>query len=286
MILDAHAHLWQRDRTPQPWIDPVSMAPIDRDFWLDDLRAAQREAGIEGTILVQSANSPQETLGLLALAGGPDDTVRGVVGWIDLTSDVPAQLERVRKALGGEYLVGIRHLAHQDPDDHWLRRPDVGAGLEALAEAGLVFDLVVRPDQLGDAAAVVAEHPAVSFVLDHLGKPPIAGGDLVDWSRGLRAVAESPNVSAKLSGLVIEAEWSSWSIDDLREPVDLALEVFGPSRLMFGSDWPLTRVTGGLTGWVDAARELASPLSHGERDDIFGGTAAAVYRSVHSSRKA
>jgi len=286
MILDSHAHLWQRERTPQPWIDSASMAPIDRDFWLDDLREAQREAGIEGTILVQSANSASETLDLLALAKGPhDDAVRGVVGWIDLTGDVSSQLQSVRRAPGGDRLVGIRHLAHQDPDDRWLRRADVGAGLEALAEAELVFDLVVRPDQLADAAAVVAEHPAVTFVLDHLGKPPIAGGDLADWSAGLRAVAASPNATAKLSGLVIEAEWSSWSIDDLREPVELALEVFGPNRLMFGSDWPLTRVAGGLTSWVDAARDLTSELSQGERDHIFGGTAATVYNLLSSPRK-
>ena len=283
MILDSHAHLWQRERTPQPWIDGASMAPIDRDFWLGDLREAQRKAGIEGTILVQSANSASETIDLLALAADPG--VRGVVGWIDLTADVASQLQSVRQAPGGDHLVGIRHLAHQDPDDHWLRRTDVGAGLEALSEAGLVFDLVVRPDQLADAAATVAEHPAVTFVLDHLGKPPIAGGDLAEWSAALRAVAASPNATAKLSGLVIEAEWTSWSIDDLREPVELALEVFGPNRLMFGSDWPLTRVTGGLTSCVDAARDLTSELSQGERDDIFGGTAAAVYNPLSSPRK-
>jgi L-fuconolactonase len=283
VILDSHAHLWRRDRTPQPWIDGASMAPIDRDFWLDDLHEAQREAGIDGTILVQSANSASETIDLLSLAADPG--VRGVVGWIDLTTDVASQLERVRQTSGGDHLVGIRHLAHQDPDDHWLRRPDVGTGLEALAEAGLVFDLVVRPDQLADAAALAAEHPAVTFVLDHLGKPPIAGGDLTVWSAGLRAIAASRNVHAKLSGLVIEADWSTWSIDELREPVELALEAFGPSRLMFGSDWPLTRVTGGLTSWVDAARDLTSGLSQSERDDIFGRTAAGVYRPVPPPRK-
>lgn len=283
MILDSHAHLWRRERTPQPWIDGASMAPIDRDFWLDDLHEAQREAGTDGTILVQSANSASETIDLLALAADPG--VRGVVGWIDLTADVASQLERVRQAPGGDHLVGIRHLAHQDPDDHWLRRTDVGTGLEALAEAGLVFDLVVRPDQLADAAAVVAEHPAVAFVLDHLGKPPIAGGDLADWAAGLRGVASSPNVHTKLSGLVIEADWSSWSIDELREPVELALEVFGPSRLMFGSDWPLTQVTGGLASWTDAAHHLTSGLSQSERDDIFGRTAAAVYNPLSAPRK-
>ena len=283
MILDSHAHLWRRERTPQPWIDSASMAPIDRDFWLDDLHEAQREAGIDGTILVQSANSASETIDLLSLAADPG--VRGVVGWIDLTADVASQLESVRQTPGGDHLVGIRHLAHQDADDHWLRRPDVGTGLEALAEAGLVFDLVVRPDQLADAAAVVSEHPAVTFVLDHLGKPPIAAGDLAGWSAGLRAVAASPNAHAKLSGLVIEADWSSWSIDELREPVELALEVFGPSRLMFGSDWPLTRLTGGLTSWADAARDLTSGLSQSERDDIVGRTAASVYRPIPSPRK-
>jgi L-fuconolactonase len=276
MILDAHAHLWRRNRTPQPWIEGTEMAPIDRDFWLDDLRDAQDEAGIDGTVLVQSANSTAETLDLLAIAD--DRAVVGVIGWVDLAGDVAFQLGDLRRAKGGRSLVGIRHLAHQDADDHWLLRPDVGSGLESIAEVGLVFDLVVRPDQLGDAAVVASQHPAVTFVLDHLGKPPIASGDLVGWSKNLRAVAALPNVSAKLSGLVIEAGWSTWTVDDLRGPVQLALEVFGPTRLMFGSDWPLTELARGLPSWLDAAGELTASLSQQDRDDIFGGTAASVYR--------
>jgi L-fuconolactonase len=277
-VLDAHAHLWTRARTPQPWIDPVSMAAIDRDFGVPELAEVQAGAGIDGAIVVQSSNSADETGDLLALVDGA--AVRGVVGWVDLEGDVRRQVGALQvDALAGtpRGLVGIRHLAHQDPDPAWLGRPAVGRGLDTLAALGLPFDLVVLPGQLPLAAEVARAHPGTRFVLDHLGKPPLASGDLTAWRADLAAFAPLDNVVAKLSGLAIEGDWVGWGAADLREPVEHALTVFGPSRLMFGSDWPLVRLTRGLGAWLEALRELTGSLSADEKSDVFAGTARRSY---------
>ncbi|MDN4613914.1 amidohydrolase family protein [Leifsonia sp. F6_8S_P_1B] len=276
-VLDAHAHLWTRASTPQPWIDPGSMAAIDRDFGVADLGEAQQAAGIDGALLVQSSNDLRETRDLLALVDGA--AVRGVVGWVDLEGDVAQQLEELGGGAGEvpAGLVGIRHLAHQDPDPQWLGRPAVGRGLDALGDLGLPFDLVVLPAQLPLAAEVARAHPGTRFVLDHLGKPPLASGDLAAWRSDLAALGRLDNVVAKLSGLAIEGDWAGWTVDDLREPVEAALAAFGPSRLMFGSDWPLVRLTRGLDAWLEALRTLLGDLSGDERAAVFAGTAERTY---------
>ena len=176
-IIDAHAHLWQRARTPQDWIDPAAMPALDQDFWLPELHEMQHAAGIDGAILVQSVNSAQETRDLLAAS--EDQSVFGVVGWVDLDGDVPAQLDALAGEVGGDRLVGIRHLAHEDPDPQWLARPSLD--FATLADRGLTFDLVVHPHQLAMAAQVVEANPNTRFVLDHLGNPPIASGELEGW---------------------------------------------------------------------------------------------------------
>ncbi|WP_172592029.1 amidohydrolase family protein [Subtercola boreus] len=273
-VIDTHAHLWRRSRTPQPWIDPASMAVIDRDFWFEDLALMQRQSGIDGAVLVQSVNDTQESVDLLSLVDGR--AVLGVIGWIDLEQDVAAQLAALREQPGGHRLLGIRHLAHLDLDPEWLLRPTVD--LAALGDAGLPFDLVVRADQLGIAEHAVAAHPRTRFVLDHLGNPPLTSGDLAGWRHDLGSLARHENVVVKLSGLTLQTDWSNWSVDDLREPVDVALDHFGPSRVMFGSDWPLVTLASDAPSWVDIVRELVPTALH---DNVFGGTAERVYLEEH-----
>jgi len=246
------------------------MAAIDLDFWTHDLEAAQRETSIRGTILVQSANRRNETRDLLMTVDGI--IVRGVVGWVDLEGDVEGQVAEL-----GAGLVGVRHLAHQDPDPAWLVRESVGRGFEQLAALGLPFDLVVQHSQLELAAKVASSHPEVTFVLDHIGKPPIATGDLESWSLGIQALAASSNVVAKLSGLTIEANWGRWSSADLHTAAAVAIDAFGPERLMFGSDWPLVNLTGGLTRWMEAAAELTDTFSADEQDAFYVENAMAFY---------
>jgi L-fuconolactonase len=260
MIVDAHAHMWRRERTPQPWIEPDTMAAIDADFWTDELAAAQRSQGINGAIVVQSSSTVSETLDLLEASDGR--TILGVVGWVDLESDVARAIAKLRNANGGRYLVGIRHPAHQDPDVAWLARKGVGAGLEQLADHGLPFDLVVRADQLETAEDMVSAHPGVNFVLDHLGKPPIASSDLDTWRRNIASIAAHPNVVAKLSGLAIEADWHGWTAEQLEPVIRTALDEFGPKRLMFGTDWPLIELTRGARTWISTALALVPNEHH------------------------
>ncbi|MFC6937661.1 amidohydrolase family protein [Actinomadura yumaensis] len=171
----------------------------------------------------------------------------------------------------------MRHQVQAEPDPEWLLRPDVARGLTAVAAAGLVYDLVVLPHQLPACAEAAAAHPELTFVLDHLGKPGIAAGELSPWTAGLRALAALPNTTAKLSGLVTEADWDAWTTADLRPYTEEALELYGPDRLMFGSDWPVCRLAASYETVLETARELTRHLAPTERAAVFSTTALRVY---------
>lgn len=275
-LIDAHLHLWELDRHPQPWIDPGSMSEIARDFTVRDAAAELGGHGIADAVVVQADNSLSETEDLLAAAG---TVIKAVVGWVDLLGDVPAQLAHLRRRPGGEALVGVRHLAHLEPDPSWLLRPDVVAGLAAVAEAGLAVELVVRAHQLPVVTKLAGALPAASFVLDHLGKPPLlaGGADLERWRTDLADLARRSNVVAKVSGLGLEADHLGWTAASLRPAVDHALETFGPDRLMFGSDWPLVRLTRGYTAWWETYLQLTAALGAAEQKAIDHGTARRTY---------
>ncbi|MFF0256859.1 amidohydrolase family protein [Micromonospora zamorensis] len=277
-IVDAHHHLWVRARHPQPWIDPVTMAAIDADFEPADLASVARAVGVTATVVVQSIASEAETVDLLAVAAG-DTLVRGVVGWVDLTADdVAERLGRLRATPGGERLVGIRHLVQSEADPAYLDRPDVRRGIAAVGAAGLVFDLLVRQHQLPMAARLAQDLPEVRFVLDHLGKPALGRPEMTEWARGLRALAASPNTTAKLSGLVTEVERSPWTTGDLRPAVEGALDTFGPDRLMYGSDWPVCLLASSYRRWVEALAELLGDHDEADQALLWGDTARRVYR--------
>jgi L-fuconolactonase len=205
--------------------------------------------------------------------------VAGVVGWTDLTRpDVVDELARLRETPGGRHLRGIRHQVQGERDAGWLLRPDVRRGLAAVADAGLVYDLVVLPRQLPACAQAAAEHPGLTFVLDHLGKPPIATGALDPWAGAVRAVAALPNTVCKLSGMVTEAGPARWTPGDLRPYTDTVLEAFGPDRMMFGSDWPVCTLAASYDQVLRTAEELTETLNENERQSVFTGTATRVYR--------
>ncbi|MEV4711240.1 amidohydrolase family protein [Micromonospora sp. NPDC049374] len=277
-IVDAHHHLWVRARHPQPWIDPVTMAAIDADFELADLAPLARATGVTSTVVVQSIASARETVDLLRVAAD-DILVGGVVGWVDLTADdVADRLDRLRAAPGGQRLVGVRHLVQSETDPAYLDRPDVRRGIAAVGAAGLVFDLLVRQHQLPMAARLAQDLPEVRFVLDHLGKPALGTREFDHWKRDLRALAEAPNTTAKVSGLTTEVPRSPWAVADLRPAVDHALDVFGPQRLMFGSDWPVCLLATSYPRWIEAVTELLGDLDATDRAAFWAGTARRAYR--------
>jgi L-fuconolactonase len=275
--IDAHVHVVHRQGGGELLADRQPGTP-HATFGPEALRHALAADGFDATILIQLAPTTEETLELLALASATS-FVAGVVGWVDLTApDVRAAIAALRAAPGGDLLVALRHRVHAETDPDWLDRLDVRRGLAAVAESGLAFHLSVRTRELRAATEVARALPELRLVLDHLARPPIASGDLTGWGRALLALAEQPNVSATISGLVSQAPWHTWSLDDLRHPVELAVDAFGPQRLMVGSDWPLCLSVGSYSDATDTVRLVLSDLPALDQAQILGTTAERVYR--------
>ena len=276
-VIDAHHHLWDPARAEYPWMND-ELAAIRRRFGVEDLVPLLDASGVEATVLVQTRASDEESREFLATAGG-SDRIAGVIAWADLTSPAIAdELGALRASPGGDRLVGIRHQVHDEPDPDWLRRPDVRRGLAAVEAAGLVYDLLVRARELPAAMDTVHALPGLRFVIDHLAKPPIRERAMSPWAERLAGFGGLPNAWCKLSGLVAEADWERWTIDDLRPYVEHALRVFGPRRLIFGSDWPVSLVGAPYARVVETAWVLVEGLAEADRAAVMGGTAVEVYR--------
>ncbi|MFH8798624.1 amidohydrolase family protein [Streptomyces sp. NPDC017936] len=282
MTVDAHHHVWDLSVRDQDWLTGPELRPLRRDFTLADLLPEARAAGVDRTVLVQTVTVAEETPELLALAAS-HDLVAGVVGWTDLTRpDVADELARLRALPGGRYLKGVRHQVQGEPDPDWLLRADVRRGLSAVADAGLVYDLVVLPHQLPACVRAAAGLPGLTFVLDHLGKPPVASGALEPWASDVEALAGLPNTVGKVSGLVTETDRTLWGggtrlLAPLRPYWDTVLRAFGPGRLMFGSDWPVCTLAASYAQVRSLTAGLAGGLSRDERDQLLDGTATRVY---------
>ncbi|MEY9996324.1 L-fuconolactonase [Streptomyces sp. V4I8] len=273
-VVDAHHHVWDLSVRDQDWITGPELQPLRRNFTVADLDPEVRAAGVDRTVLVQTITVPEETPEFLALAA-EHDLIAGVVGWTDLTRpDVAEELARLRELPGGRYLKGIRHQVQGEPDPEWLLRADVRRGLAAVTDAGLVYDLVVLPHQLPACVKAAADHPGLTFVLDHLGKPPIASGERAPWETAVRSLAALSNTVCKLSGMVTEADPASWTVDDLRPYAGVVLDAFGPDRLMFGSDWPVCTLAASYRQVFDTAMELTG---ESDQQQIFETTAIRVY---------
>ena len=278
-MVDAHHHFWDPARFDYPWLAGAELAPIRRRFGPEDLRPLLGEAGVDRTVLVQTISDLAETREFLATAERTE-FVAGVVGWADLTDPrLPDVLRELRRGPGGSRLVGVRHQVHDEADPGWLLQPDVQGGISAVGEAGLVYDLLVRARELPAAVETARGHPGVSFVLDHLAKPRIAGGDFDRaWSEALAPLAELPNVDCKLSGMVTEADWASWKAEDLQPYLERVLELFGPERCLFGSDWPVCLLAAGYGQVLEALRASLAGLGETARAGVLGGNASRLYR--------
>jgi L-fuconolactonase len=281
-IVDAHQHFWLYGTYQTSWMevppyadDPV-FTPIRRSFQPHDLWPEMEAVGVRATITVEAADGVEENEALLTHAHAHAWIV-GVVGWIPL--ERPEEAARILEALGREpKFVGVRHLVNVEPDPDWIVRENVIEGLQVLASQGLVFDYVgILPRHLEHVPSLAERIPDLRIVIDHIGKPPIASREFEPWGMLLRRAAQAPNVYAKLSGLDA-GEADRWSAAELVPYVDYALELFGPERLMFGSDWPVAIVRGGYAKvWQETQTALAG-LSQDERDQILGETAIRVYR--------
>jgi L-fuconolactonase len=255
-----------------------AMNPVRRAFAPDDLRGTLGEEQIDGTVLVQTLSSAQETREFLHLAAATG-FVHGVVGWVDLTSPgVADDLDALLDDPAGRWLAGIRHQVHDEPDPDWLARADVRRGLAAVQARGLTYDLLIRPRELPAAVDTVRNFPGLQFVLDHIAKPRIADGRDDPWGQRMPALAAQPNVAVKLSGMVTEADWATWSVPALRPFVSKVVEWFGVRRLMFGSDWPVCLLAGSyhavLAGLIDAL----PAMSPAELDQVLGMNALRIYQ--------
>lgn len=276
MIVDAHHHFWDPARADYPWLTD-DLGPIRRAFGPADLAPLAAAADVDATVLIQTRSSVTETEEFLEIAAA-SPLVRGVVGWVDLTDPaVGDTIARLRSGPGGRRLIGVRHQVHDEPDPDWLDGPDVRRGIAAVGREGLAYDLLVRARELPAARRVVADLSEVRFVVDHLAKPAIRRGADPAWEAGVAAFRGLSNVWWKLSGLVTEADWAAWRTADLRPFVERILDVAGPDRILFGSDWPVCLLAADYQTVVTTARTLVAELSPAERNAVFGGTALAAY---------
>lgn len=283
-MIDCHIHLWDLAARPVPWLTGSDQAwatgeelrPLRRSFMPADLDQVARPEGATRTVVIQAFNDPGETADMLAIAAG-GGLVRAVVGWTDLTApDVADQIAAYRELPGGCSLTGIRHPLISEPDPDWLGRPAVRSGLRTLGETGLSFGLTVFERQLPGAVATVRSVPECLFTLDHMGGPPVESGADGGWAAGVADLGRCENVVAKLSG----AHASPMSAAALRPYFEALLEAFGPSRLMIGSDWPVSSLTAPYADIYGTYRDLIAALSPAEQTAILTGTASRVYPPV------
>jgi len=278
MKIDAHQHFWQPARGDYDWM-PQDSVILNRAYGPADLASTLDANGIVGTVLVQAAASVQETEYMLGLADATP-SIKGVVGWIDFEDETNlAQLERF--AAHPKFL-GVRPMIQDIPDVDWMLRKDVQWAYRAIIDLDLTFDALGFPQHLANFATLMRRYTEMRVVYDHCMKPQIrdqrSGKDaLSEWSDGMSLLAEETTGCCKFSGLVTEAD-DGWTIEDLRPFAEHVLGAFRASRVMWGSDWPVSRLQAEYGDWHDVAQRLTGDLSADERADIFGGTAARFYR--------
>jgi L-fuconolactonase len=274
MHIDAHQHFWRYDQREYGWIDD-SMVALRRDFLPADLKPELERNGFQGCVAVQARSTVEETRWLLELAERAP-FILGVVGWVDLRS--PRLRPELESFAGMSKLVGVRHIVQSETDDRFLLQPDFLRGIAILEEFDLAYDILIYTKHLPVAAEFVRRFPRQRFVLDHLAKPPIKSGAVDAWESGIRELASFPNVYAKVSGLVTEADWRSWKPEDIRPYLKVAFECFGAKRLMIGSDWPVCTVAGSYSRVMDVVKDYISKHSAQEENGVLGGNAAKFWK--------
>lgn len=273
-VIDAHQHFWDLKQVSYPWLLPA-YGPIYRTFTPEGLEPQLKAAGVDGTVLVQSANSFEDTRAMLGNAAR-HSWIEAVVGWVPLTE--PRIAERALDVfMANPKFKGIRHLIHDEPDTEYLLKPELLEGLKLLASQGLTFDVVsVLPRHLEHVPTIAAKVP-VKIVIDHLSKPPIKDGGWEPWASLIKRASQHPNVYAKISGLNTAADWEHWKAGDLERYISHALECFGAKRLMFGSDWPVAVLAGDYAKVWCETNAVLDTIAPESKAQILGATATEFY---------
>lgn len=271
--IDAHHHLWRYVPEEYPWMTE-SMGSLRRDYLLSDLNAVAQAAGVTGTVAVQARQTLAETEWLSQIAA-QSSFIRGVVGWAPLVdAGVGGLLERLASL---PRLKAVRHVLHDEPDDFYMLREDFNRGVSHLKRLGLRYDMLIFERHLPQTIEFVDRHPGQVFIIDHIAKPRIRDREISPWRENLRELARRDNVYCKLSGMVTEADWNSWTDDDLRDYFQIALEAFGPARLMFGSDWPVLTLASSYERWLQSVKRAIAGFSLHEQQRVMHGTAVEAY---------
>jgi L-fuconolactonase len=273
MKIDAHQHFWKYNDRDYVWMS-AAMGKLRRDHLPADLLPLIKTAGIDGTIAVQARQTLEESAWLLQLAE-EHPFIRGVVGWVDLCSE--RIVEQLEQFIQHKKLCGVRHVVHDEADDEFMLRKDFLRGLSQLENFGLTYDLLLFPRHLRVACEVVNHFPNQPFVLDHIAKPPVQTGAMEPWARDLRQLAAFPNVFCKISGLVTETKWDSWSAKDFEPYIDVVLNAFGAHRLMIGTDWPVCTLAADYKTVIDLQAGYISQLSGDVQNAILGKNPLKFY---------
>jgi len=271
--IDSHLHFWRYNAAEYEWIDD-SMSVLRRDFLPSDARREMDLAGIDACVAVQARQTLEETRWLLELADSAT-FIAAVVGWVDLQAD-DAEAQLARFATHAK-LVGVRHIVQSEPDPRFLLRPAFCRGISLLEELHLTYDILIYPRHLPAAIELVSRFPRQRFVLDHLAKPEIRTGEIREWERHIRELAEVRNVWCKVSGLVTEADWTRWTAADVRPYLDVAFDCFGADRLLAGSDWPVCTVAANYGRTMSLLTDYLEHRPSSERDAVLGGNAARFW---------
>ena len=274
MRIDAHQHFWQFNPVRDAWMTEGSMSTIRRDFLPTDLQPILQTNGFDGCIAIQANQSENETYFLLDLAN-KNDFIKGVVGWVDL--QVNNLSERLNYYSQFPKLKGFRHILQGEKPEFMLQKPFI-QGVKLLGEQGYTYDILVFPPHLKAVHKFLQTLDNQPFVIDHIAKPYIQRGLIKQWKLDMQRIAKHENVWCKVSGMVTEANWANWQIEDFEPYLDVIFEAFGVDRIMYGSDWPVCLLAASYDKQLSIVENYLSKLSNTEGGKVLGENAVLFYK--------
>ncbi len=273
MIIDTHHHFWNYNPVEFDWIDN-DMNSIRQSFLPKDLKKTIADSNVSGVISIQARQIEEETKWLLSLAQ-QNDFVKGIIGWLPLTTDsIQQKLEQYSK---NKWLKGLRHVIQEEKNPEYILQKSFNRGISLLNKYNLIYEILIFENQLPYTIRFVDMHPEQTFVLDHIAKPKIRQNEIESWANNIKELAKRDNVTCKISGMVTEANYKLWTPEQLHPYFDVVLEAFGPSKLMFGSDWPVCLVATQYKEWIKLFIKEISIFSQEDQEKILYKNAFEIY---------